>query len=140
MSDVLMSDVLEDELSEVEEVEADCEVVVSVFGLSEVVDVRVLVGELSSVVVSEGVWYGVDIWDVDESDVVKSELMLVVDDLTVGGGSTNGGQGSVDIRSLATYRFNRLRPPQKSAESPAHLVEHSVSGTDAVPLPRTTPQ
>lgn len=42
----------------------------------------------------------VEVDDVDELVVWVGEV--VVDVFTIGGGSTNGEQGSVDIRSLAT--------------------------------------
>ena len=59
---------------------------------------------------------------------------------TTGGGRTKGPQGSVDIKSLATYRFRCAGPPQISDESPLHGMLHALLGAAAVPLPRTTPQ
>ncbi|KAL8686469.1 MAG: hypothetical protein Q9218_007084 [Villophora microphyllina] len=38
----------------------------------------------------------------DMLELVAEVIDVVVDDLTIGGGRTNGEQGSVDIRSLAT--------------------------------------
>ena len=84
-SDVKLSDALEAELNTLlseEDVEVDSEVAVSVVEISEVVEIMALVCELSSVVVSRVVSEvdseGIDVWDVDESDVVRSELVVCV--------------------------------------------------------------
>lgn len=84
-SDVKLSDALEAELNTLlseEDVEVDSEVVVSVVEISEVVDVVVLVCELSSVIVSRVVCKvvseGIGVRVIDESDVVRSELVVCV--------------------------------------------------------------
>ena len=76
----------------------------------------------------------------EELELLVSLWEVVDEVLMIGGGSTKGEHGSLDIKSSATYRLSRLRPPQISVESPAHLVLQSVAGADAVPLPSTTPQ
>ena len=48
--------------------------------------------------------------------------------------------GSVDIKSVATYRLSVERPPQNSVRSPVQGILHCVLLNGDVPLPRTTPQ
>jgi hypothetical protein len=60
-----------------------------------------------------------------------------VDDEDDGGGAL---QGSVDSKSLATYKFRVERPPQVSAELPVQGMLHELAGKGNVPLPKTTPQ
>ena len=140
----------------------DCEIDDSEVPVEEVVDSEVVllasdevvsdVIELDDVGVVEAV---ADVLVVDD-DSDEEVLVLTVDEkelellvwlwevvdevLIIGGGRTKGEHGSLDIKSSATYRLSRLRPPQISVGSPVHLVLQSVSGADAVPLPSTTPQ
>lgn len=70
----------------------------------------------------------------DEEDVlVGAEL----DDEDDGGGAL---QGSLDSKSVATYKFRVELPPQVSAELPVHGMEQELAGKGSVPLPKTTPQ
>jgi hypothetical protein len=63
-------------------------------------------------------------------------VVLVVDE--EGGGEAL--QGSLDSKSLATYRLRVELPPQVSVESPVQGTLHKLDDTGAVPLPKTTPQ
>lgn len=49
-------------------------------------------------------------------------------------------QGSLDSKSLATYKFKVPLPPQVSEESPVQGMLHWLDDTGKVPLPKTTPQ
>ena len=80
---------------------------------------------------------------VDDFEVLELAGVLVgaevdeVDDDDDGGGAL---QGSVDSKSVATYKFKVELPPQVSAELPVQGVAHELAGNGAVPLPNTTPQ
>jgi hypothetical protein len=49
-------------------------------------------------------------------------------------------QGSLDSKSLATYKFKVPLPPQVSVESPVQAILHLLASIGRVPFPRTTPQ
>ena len=83
---------------------------------------------------------GLDFAGVDFACVVFAGFDLIGVEDTIGGGRTKGPHGSLDIRSLATYRLRRDGPPQISLEFPLHGMLQSLVGAEVVPLPSTTPQ
>ena len=117
-------------------------VVIRVFtGVVVVVVVEGLVTDDFVVVVVEGlvtddvvvvVVETVDEVDEDEDEVVV--LVVIVEDT---GGAP---QGSVDSKSVATYKFKVELPPQISVELPVQGMLHELAGRGMVPLPKTTPQ
>jgi hypothetical protein len=82
----------------------------------------VLVGEVVGELVGEDVGGLVGVLLVDEED----------------GGEAL--QGSLDSKSLATYKFRVPLPPQVSEESPVQGKLHELDDRSSVPLPKTTPQ
>ena len=78
--------------------------------------------------------------DVEDVDDVDEEVGVLVgaelDDEDWGGAL----QGSVDSKSVATYKFRVELPPQVSELSPVQGILHELAGKGAVPLPKTTPQ
>jgi hypothetical protein len=58
------------------------------------------------------------------------------DDDADGFGGVSGVQGFVEMRSLASYTFNRLRPPQETDRSPLQGILHSEEETCLVPCAR----
>ena len=85
-----------------------------------------VVGEVVGAVVGELV-----------GELVGVLVGTLLDDEEDGGAAL---QGSVDSKSLATYKFKVPLPPQVSEESPVQGMSHWLDDTGKVPLPKTTPQ
>ena len=85
-------------------------------------DVFVLVGDVVGELVGEEVGVLVGVLLVDEED----------------GGEAL--QGSLDSKSLATYKSRVPLPPQVSEELPVQGMLHKLDDRGSVPLPKTTPQ
>jgi hypothetical protein len=113
-------------------------VVVVVVVVGEVV-VVVVVGEVVVVVVVEElvvVEVVVVVVVVVVDEVVLEDVVVVVEVVVV----EVNPHGSLDPKSVATYKSSAPAPPQVSEEFPVHAISQVLEEIGAVPLPRTTPQ
>jgi len=74
----------------------------------------------------------IDVLEMDDADVGLDDVDEVETEETY-------PQGSVDSKSLSTYKLSFERPPQNWLLLPEQRMSQSEAGSGTVPFPRTTP-